>query len=183
MDEILKSLSAYKTTYEKEDSDRLKIIDLLQTNGAKCLYRNFFTPGHITASALLMNKSCDKVLMNYHKFLNKWLVFGGHVDGNSDVLKSALREAKEESGIDNIVPINGHIADIDIHEIPVNPSKGEPVHFHHDISYFFRVEGDDDFKISDESVDLRWCSFDEACHLSYGNNMHRLLTKWRSKFT
>lgn len=182
MDSILLTLSHYKTPHKKEDSDRLKIIDLIKNHGDRCLYRDFFNPGHITASALVMNKSCNMVLMNHHKSLKKWLCFGGHVDGSVDILSAALREAKEESGIENLVPLNQHIADIDIHEIPPNPVKNEPVHFHHDISYFLRVDGDEDFALSHESVELRWCNYDEACHLADGNNMHRILNKWHAEF-
>ncbi len=179
MDRLLLSLQGYKTIFEKEDCDRLKIIDLINNNGRKCLYRDFFNPGHITASALVMDQNGERVLMNHHKSLDKWLCFGGHVDGDDDILGAALREAQEESGLCNIVPIDGNIADIDIHEIPENAFKSEPVHFHHDISYFFRSNGDEDFKISDESVELRWCNYDEAYALAFGNNMHRLLDKWR----
>ncbi len=175
---LLSSLKNYKTQHEKENHDRLKIIDLINNYGEECLYRNFFNPGHITASALVMNATYDKVLMNHHKSLKKWLCFGGHVDGKNDILAAALREAQEESGLKNLMPIDGQIVDIDIHEIPANTSKREPVHFHHDISYFLRNDGDEEFLISDESVELRWCTFDEAYHLSGGNNMHRLLDKW-----
>lgn len=180
MHKILKELSDYKTSYEKEDKDRNAIINLLIKNGHNCLYRDFFDPGHVTASALLMNQSCNKVLMNYHKFLKKWLVFGGHVDGSTDMLSAAMREAKEESGIENIIPLKDTIADIDIHPVPANVDKNEPAHFHHDISYFFRVDGAEDFKISDESIDLRWCNYEEAKILCAGNNMHRLLEKWKN---
>lgn len=53
--------------------------------------------------ALLLNADGTKVLINHHKFLNIWICFGGHADGETNVANVALREAVEESGIENII--------------------------------------------------------------------------------
>lgn len=90
--------------------------------------------GHFTASALV----CDhhgNVLLHYHKNLKKWLQFGGHADTETDFAEVALRETREETGLDWLIfydhrkrPI-----DFDIHTIPAN--KGRPEHLHLDIRY------------------------------------------------
>ena len=41
-----------------------------------------------------------KVLVIHHRTLNKWLPLGGHIELDEDPEKAALREAKEESGLD-----------------------------------------------------------------------------------
>src|SRR5262245_36005362 len=41
-----------------------------------------------------------KVLLIHHRKLDKWLPLGGHIELNEDPEAAALREAKEESGLD-----------------------------------------------------------------------------------
>jgi len=42
----------------------------------------------------------DKVLLIHHRNLDKWLPLGGHIELNEDPEAAALREAKEESGLE-----------------------------------------------------------------------------------
>src|SRR3984885_7123826 len=42
----------------------------------------------------------DAVLLIHHRKLNKWLPLGGHIELDEDPEQAALREAKEESGLD-----------------------------------------------------------------------------------
>ena len=41
-----------------------------------------------------------KVLLIHHRKLDKWLPLGGHIERDEDPEQAALREAKEESGLD-----------------------------------------------------------------------------------
>src|ERR1700741_4569761 len=41
-----------------------------------------------------------KVLLIHHRKLNQWLPLGGHIELDEDPEQAALREAKEESGLD-----------------------------------------------------------------------------------
>jgi 8-oxo-dGTP pyrophosphatase MutT (NUDIX family) len=41
-----------------------------------------------------------KVLLIHHRNLNKWLPLGGHIELDEDPETAALREAKEESGLE-----------------------------------------------------------------------------------
>lgn len=41
-----------------------------------------------------------QVLLVHHRGLNKWLPVGGHIELDEDPEQAALREAKEESGLD-----------------------------------------------------------------------------------
>lgn len=150
-----------------------------------CYYRNHFNPGHITGSGLLISADGDRVLMNHHQFLNIWICFGGHADGEQDVLNVALREVIEESGIEDVEPVMDDIFDVDVHAIPANAKKNEPPHKHFDIRYLFRVPNaaNEDFKASSESNALRWCNYNEARALADPKDlsMHRLLIKWHEK--
>lgn len=137
-----------------------QFLDLLKSD--RCFYRDHFNPGHITGSAILLNVTGDKILMNHHKSLNKWLNFGGHCDGEEDVLTVAIRETMEESGITALKPVSADIIDIDIHGIPANNKKNEPMHEHFDIRYAMQMTEEQDFTLSDESLDLKWMTFDKA---------------------
>lgn len=44
--------------------------------------------------------SQDKVLLIHHRGLNKWLPLGGHIELDEDPEAAALREAREESGLE-----------------------------------------------------------------------------------
>jgi 8-oxo-dGTP pyrophosphatase MutT (NUDIX family) len=57
-------------------------------------------PAHLTASALVLNASLDKVLLTLHAKAGTWFQFGGHFEpGDAGVHAAATREAREESGI------------------------------------------------------------------------------------
>src|SRR5277367_2740249 len=42
----------------------------------------------------------QKILLIHHRKLEKWLPLGGHIELDEDPEQAALREAKEESGLD-----------------------------------------------------------------------------------
>lgn len=181
---MLDKLRLYKPDTAEELHLR-NIVTLIETHGDSCFYRDHFNPGHMTGSGLLISADGARVLMNHHKFLNIWICFGGHADGEKDILNVALREVIEESGIDDIEPMIDRVFDVDVHDIPVNVKKNEPPHKHFDIRYLFRVKNsaNENFTESDESQSLRWCSYEEARKLAapHDVSMHRLLQKWRAR--
>ena len=166
-----------------EEAHLRDIRSLIETYGDRCFYRDHFDPGHMTGSGLLISADGNRVLMNHHKFLDMWICFGGHADGERDILNVALREVIEESGIADVEPAWDGIFSVDVHGIPANAKKGEPPHKHFDIRYLFRVRNaaNENFAESEESNILRWCGYEEACALAtpHDYSMHRLLDKWR----
>lgn len=111
--------------------------------------------GHMTGSAWLLNPTGDKALLTLHHKLQRWMQTGGHADGDPDLLRVALREAEEESGIKGITPVSAEIFDIDIHLIPAHPEKDEPAHYHYDVRYLLRAPHENHV-ISAESDALAW---------------------------
>ncbi len=162
------------------EAQHLKNIQDLIAHHPDCYVRSHFIPGHVTGSALLISHDKKRVLMNYHRSLQKWLCFGGHADGDRDILNVARREVIEESGIKNIEQVGSGIFDVDVHAIPENPKKGEPAHDHFDIRFLFRTASpaDEAFVLSDESISLKWCGPEEALSLAQSAGMTRLLNKW-----
>ncbi len=142
--------------------------------------------GHVTAGALVVNKS-GKILLNHHKFLNLWLSFGGHCDGENDCLNVARREVEEESGFKDCQLISNGIFDISVNKIPFNAKKNEPEHYHYNIDFLFLVD-DDKFKMSDESTNLRWVTIEQAKQLTSGvedesYSMPREITKFEQIYS
>lgn len=110
--------------------------------------------GHFTASAFLLNKEMTHVLLMHHTKLDKWMQLGGHCDGDSDVKNVSIKEAQEESGINNIKPLSNDIFDIDMHLIPAN--KNDEAHYHFDVRFLLHAYDGDDFNKNHESKELRW---------------------------
>jgi len=115
-------------------------------------------PGHVTASAWIVSHDRRQFLLTHHRKLGRWLQLGGHADGDSDVQRVALREAREESGMlvfDCRVDATGlGLLDVDVHGIPARAR--EPSHLHFDFRFLLVAGRGQSLQISDESTDLRW---------------------------
>jgi len=162
----------------EEAVHRDRMLALLD-EAESCFERSCF-PGHFTGSALVVSADGARALLHHHKFLDRWLQFGGHCDGEADVLRVALREAEEESGISGLTTTSRRPFDLDIHAIPENPKRGEPPHLHYDIRYVLIAPEGAEPAVSDESHALRWFTPDEAQALTLDGGLQRLLGKWRA---
>lgn len=114
--------------------------------------------GHLTGSAWLLAPGGREALLLLHRKLQRWLQPGGHADGDEDLLRVALREAEEESGIAGIYPLSAEIFDVDIHEIPARP--GEPRHRHFDVRFLLQAPRRE-AAVSDESEGAAWVRLEE----------------------
>lgn len=56
---------------------------------------------HLTATIIIVHK--NKTLLLLHKKIGIWLPVGGHIEQNELPEEAALREAKEESGLDVVL--------------------------------------------------------------------------------
>ena len=104
----------------------------------------------------------------------RWLQPGGHSDGDPDTLAVALREAREESGLD-LRALDDAIFDIDVHGIPARGR--EPAHFHFDVRFLVQAEHDR-FKVSDESHALPWVPAVGLNALTDEESVLRMARKW-----
>ena len=132
--------------------------------------------GHITASAMLLNKDRAKALLMHHTKLDKWFQLGGHCDGDPNVLAVAIKEAQEESGIESIMPAHAGIFDIDIHRIPANSREQE--HDHYDVRFLLAVASDEEIVQNQESKELRWIKKDIAELPTNSPSVVRMFKKW-----
>lgn len=132
--------------------------------------------GHITGSAWLLDNTAQRVLLTHHRKLNRWLQLGGHADEAPDARLTALREAEEESGLDQIQLLDEAIFDIDVHPIPARGSM--PEHFHFDIRFALQAYGLQDYVASEESLDLAWVPIESLIGQDTDESMRRMAHKW-----
>jgi 8-oxo-dGTP pyrophosphatase MutT (NUDIX family) len=158
-----------------EQESRRRMLELLDS-GLDCFSRSCF-PGHFTGSSLVVSADGQQALLHHHRKLDRWLQFGGHCDGDEDVLQVARRETLEESGIEGLILASARPFDLDIHEIPAK--GGEPVHWHYDVRYVFIAPEGAVYQTSEESVELRWFTPDQMEALNLDDGLRRLLSKWR----
>lgn len=164
-------LESWKPPSPDQASTRDRILAFLEEHPRDAHMRSC-VPGHLTASALVVDARGERVLLTHHRKLGRWLQLGGHCDGDADLAAVALREATEESGIEGLeidpVPI-----DLDIHVIPAR--KGEPEHLHLDTRFLVRAPEGAVERASGESLDLRWFGRKEADSLDTDESVRRLL--------
>ncbi|GAA3976126.1 NUDIX domain-containing protein [Thermobifida alba] len=142
-DQIRITLDRYLVRFPDE-YDQVGLLRQALTERHDLSSRKEFRIGHVTAGAAVV-ASDGRVLMIRHKALDTWLLPGGHLEPeDADLLAASLRELAEETGLhrEHVEPLGGADPvpiDLDIHQIPANPAKGEPAHWHFDFRYLHRA--------------------------------------------
>lgn len=158
------SLLALLSRFEPDGPDEalhLASIVALVSGSAGCFSRSHFVPGHVTASAFVVDPATGRLLLHHHRRLDRWLQMGGHVDPGEAPLDAALREAREESGLDALVPLDRGPFDLDVHPIPAG--KGEPDHLHFDVRWALAARHPERIAADPaESLALAWFDLDAA---------------------
>lgn len=185
----------------RESHEVQRFVDFIEKNNS-CFSRSNIT-GHITGSALVTDSKLERVLLTHHRRLGIWVQLGGHSDDDPITENVAMREAHEESGLKDLsfMPYEARFAqtilrstdiarqrqfvrqdpplpfDIDAHEIPANKNKKEEAHLHFDIRFLIIASGNTIPVISEESIDLRWFTLEEAQKLTQETSMLRQFSK------
>lgn len=147
----------------QEAQDRQMMLDALDNLQDVFTRKNQFA--HFTASSWIVNQNRDHALMAYHNIYRTWAWTGGHADGETDLMKVAIREAQEETGIADIGPFSGEIYSIEV--LPVNPhvKRGSFVSAHLHLNVTFLLVADDRQKIQcrpDENSAVAWLPLAQA---------------------
>lgn len=155
--DLVNSLHDYQTSFQEEKDFLKGFLSLL--SDAPCFERTHL-PGHITGSAWIVDSSRTKVLLVHHAKLNKWVQPGGHADGDENILRVALKEAEEETGLKEFKIIDPDKPfDVDIHLIPQR--KEFPEHFHYDVRFLVEANPNEVIHVSAESHDVKWIRLDD----------------------
>ncbi|MDG9721918.1 MULTISPECIES: NUDIX hydrolase [unclassified Streptomyces] len=129
--------------------------------------------GHLTASALVIDPSRERVLLTLHKKLRMWLQMGGHCEPVDETLaRAALREGTEESGVAGLTLLPGGPVRLDRHHTPCA--------WHLDVQYAAVAPEGAVEAISDESLDLRWFPYAEVADVA-DDSVVRLLEATRAR--
>lgn len=171
---LLKLLGQYVPDDPNEIIFKEKMFSFIQENN-DCFQRSL-EYGHITGSCWLLNHTNDKALLLHHTKLDRWFQLGGHCDGDSNVLEVAIKEAQEESGIMDIVPVLEGIFDLDIHLIPANHK--DKAHYHYDIRFLLKVTKDLPTQANIESKALKWISKNIEDLPTDNISVVRMFNKW-----
>jgi 8-oxo-dGTP pyrophosphatase MutT (NUDIX family) len=151
----VEALTSWQAPDPKQDSLRHAVLSFLAARRDACLRE--CVPGHITASALVLDHTGTRALLTLHPRFGRWLQLGGHCEEtDADIVAAALREATEESGV-NDLRIDPGLAALHVH--PVTCSLGVPTR-HLDMQYIVHAPADAEIACSDESLDLRWWPLD-----------------------
>lgn len=150
-------IEAFLPYNEQEERDKALMLRYL-TWGEEVLYRES-TGAHMSASAWVVNQTHDKVLMAYHNIYDSWAWTGGHADGEADLLKVALREVMEETGITKAAPVTEDIFSLEVLTVDGHEKKGVYVSSHLHLNVTYLLEGDDRevlHKKDDENSAVSW---------------------------
>ena len=137
MKKIIEIIENFQPLCEQEKKDKELMLLAVKKQGESILTRKseLF---HITVSGFTVNKERTKTLMVFHNIYNSWSWIGGHADGEDDFLEVALREAKEETGIEHIYPAEADMISLDILTTKGHWKNGNYVapHLHFHLLFF-----------------------------------------------
>jgi 8-oxo-dGTP pyrophosphatase MutT (NUDIX family) len=139
-------------------------------------------PGHLTASALVIDRTCERALLLNHAKLGRWLQPGGHIEGDASLGLAALREVREETGL-RALALHPEVIDLDIHRIPARlRSHGavEAEHLHLDVRFLVFALSPEPLVESDESRGLAWFSQQALEQLATDASVRRLFERSRA---
>ena len=135
MEGLIKQLKNYTPWNDQESRDLPNILYHLENTPDIFTRQN--ETAHFTASAWVVSPDRTKVLMAYHNLYDSWAWLGGHADGETDLSRTAIREAMEESGLQNIRLLSEEPLSVEILTVNGHEKKGSyiPSHLHLNVTY------------------------------------------------
>jgi 8-oxo-dGTP pyrophosphatase MutT (NUDIX family) len=131
---------------------------------------------------VVLSAAGDQVLLLHHRKLRRWLQPGGHAEaGERSGEAVALREAREETGIEGLTlhPTAPRPLDVDVHPIPARGD--EPAHQHLDLRYLVIAPRDASLlRLAAEARALRWFTWEELATLDLDPGLRRALRAARA---
>jgi 8-oxo-dGTP pyrophosphatase MutT (NUDIX family) len=148
---VVETLTQWRPLDPAQDSLRHAVLAYVLARPDAC--RRACAPGHVTASALVLDHTGTQTVLTLHPRIGRWVQLGGHCEeSDHDICSAALREAVEESGIEGLT-IDAMPAAVHVHALTC--SSGEPTR-HLDIQFVAHAPPGAEIVRSDESLDLRW---------------------------
>ena len=168
----------YQPQDPREEKDRLLILHYLD-EGHDALERTDII-GHFTASSWITDPSRTKVLMAFHNIYRSWAWTGGHADGEADLLAVALREAREETGVQDLKALSADPISLEVLGVPSHVRRGEIVsaHLHFNVTYLFEADPESPVLIkADENSAVGWRTREQILSKESEDEMIPIYTK------
>lgn len=163
---IEEEIAAYVPYNEQEERDKELILRALKEDD---IFLRSNVIAHMSSSSWVVNQHFDKVLMCFHKIYQSWSWLGGHADGNKDLKAVALKEVREESGLQNLKILYPGIFSIESLTVDGHIKKGKYVssHLHLNVTYLLQADENEPLRIKeDENTGVRWFTLDGAIEAS-----------------
>lgn len=179
MQSLIHSIYKFRPSCEQELEDKALILEEIDQKKEQILYRTckLF---HMTASAIVINKNYNKLLLVHHNIYKSWAWIGGHADGISNLLSVARREIEEECGAIHIKEDSNQIISIDILTTKAHRRNNifVPSHLHFNLSYLFFVEEQDILRVKeDENSAVAWVKISEVDDYITDSEMKTVIQK------
>lgn len=133
---------------------------------------------HLVSYFVLFDEATNRIMLIDHIKSNSWLPPGGHIDPDEDPRNTAIREAKEELGID--ASFDTKFGNNPLF-VTVTVTKG--CNFHTDVSLWYVIRGNSKQELEFDTNEIRgykWLSPEEILAMDIGRldpHMHRFIQK------
>lgn len=144
---------------------------------------------HFTSSVCILSKgSPKKMLLIHHRKYGKWIQPGGHIDRFENPVETAIREVKEETGIDisflkdkiSIVDKDGTFLPLPAYlmEFTIPELGDQPKHYHIDTMYVVEIDEQRSLQNNDqESHGTKWFTKKEILRLDIHEDTRIIVQK------
>jgi len=157
VDKFIKLLESYAPISEQEAQDKALISKFVERHHDALSRTNL--AGHVTSSIIILNSEKTHILLGYHNIYDAWGWFGGHNDGDADCYAVALKEVREETGLETFVKAPNDPIALDVIYVQNHLKNGAyvPDHLHLNITYGFLADDQIPLKVNaHEHQALRW---------------------------
>ena len=183
MELLRQQLIAYRPWNEQEERDREELLRRLDSH--EDLYTRDNAAAHFTASAWVVSPDRKQVLLVYHNLYRSWAWMGGHADGDRDLCRVALRETREESGLQDLTLVSPDIFSLESLTVDGHEKRGKFVssHLHLNVTYLLEADPRQPIRVKpDENSGVAWFPVEEvAGKVSEPWMMQRIYSKLMKK--
>jgi 8-oxo-dGTP pyrophosphatase MutT (NUDIX family) len=146
------ALAAHQPHDHRETAARKRILEELEV--LEDPFDESAGPVHLTGSAIVVGRR--GTVLHVHKRLGRWMQPGGHLASGEQPSDAAIRESREETGLQLSHPGGrARLIHVDVHDA----ANG---HTHLDLRYLLFAPDTDPSPPAGESPEVRWFSWDEA---------------------
>ena len=160
---LQEEIAAFRPFDEQEAADQAVMLHCLQTRPAVLTREDLVC--HFTASNWIVSPDRRHVLMAWHNIYKSWAWTGGHADGEADLMAVALREAKEETGLQALTPMCPGIYALEVVCVNSHVKRGRFVssHLHLDCCYLWQADEAQALRVKpDENSGVAWFTLEGA---------------------